>query len=247
MAPRTGIIPARYGSTRFPGKPLALIGGVPMIERVYRQALQSELDEVVVATDDARILEVVEGFGGRAVMTDPAIGSGTERCRAVVKTLGYTDGMVVNIQGDEPFIAPQEINRVLHLLEKNHVGIATLVSPAQSVAEVTDPNRVKAVVGVDGRALYFSRQPIPYRRGAQGAIENHLADYHIHIGIYGFATPTLLALESLPEGQLEKAEQLEQLRWLEHGYSIYTAPTTVRAEAVDTPEDLEAIQKRYFL
>lgn len=247
MAPRTGIIPARYGSTRFPGKPLALIGGVPMIERVYRQALQSELDEVVVATDDARILEVVEGFGGRAVMTDPAIGSGTERCREVVKTLGYTEGMVVNIQGDEPFIAPAEINRVLHLLEKADVGIATLVSPAQTVAEVTDPNRVKAVVGVDGRALYFSRQPIPYQRGAKGTIENHLAGYHIHIGIYGFATATLLALESLPEGQLEKAEQLEQLRWLEHGYSIYTAPTTVRAEAVDTPEDLEAIQKRYFL
>jgi len=112
---------------------------------------------------------------------------------------------------------------------------------------VTDPNRVKAVLGSDGRALYFSRQPIPYQRDAKGSIENHLADYHIHIGIYGFDTATLLAMESLPEGRLEKAEQLEQLRWLEHGYTIYTAPTTVRAEAVDTPEDLEAIQKKYFL
>jgi len=217
-----------------------------MIERVYRQAEKSEADHVIVATDDERIREAVEKFGGRAVMTSPECGTGTERCREVVKTLGLTDGSVINIQGDEPFIEPEQINRVIALTKKTDVGIATLVSPAVSEKEVKDPNRVKAVLDRRGRALYFSRLPVPYHRDSDGqrvTFEGHF----IHLGIYGFKTEVLKALEGLPEGVLEAAESLEQLRWLENGYHIYTDITPLRADAVDTPEDLEALQKKFFL
>jgi 3-deoxy-manno-octulosonate cytidylyltransferase (CMP-KDO synthetase) len=245
MAQGIGIIPARYGSTRFPGKPLAMVGGLTMIERVYRQAETAGLDRVIVATDDERIARVVRDFGGTAAMTSPHTGTGTERCREVLKQLDIRSGRVINIQGDEPFIAPEQIKQVLALLENTEVGIATLVSPALSANEVKDPNRVKVVLDTSGRALYFSRLPIPYHRdsaslGAYGA-------YYIHLGIYGFQAQTLLALEKLAPGKLEQAENLEQLRWLENGYPIYTAVTQSRAEAIDTPEDLEAIQKKYFL
>lgn len=247
MIQRIGIIPARYGSTRFPGKPLALIGGVSMIERVYRQASKAKLDLVVVATDDERILEAVEKFGGKAVMSSTDIGTGTERCRAVLKTLGISKGMVVNIQGDEPFIEPEHIDQVLQLLEKPEVYIATLVSPALSAKEVKDPNRVKVVLDRQNRGLYFSRLPIPYHResGQKKALEP--GQYFIHLGIYGFKTQTFLELETLNPSPLELAENLEQLRWRENGYHIYTAITESRADAVDTPEDLEALQKKFFL
>lgn len=246
MAKCTGIIPARYASTRFPGKPLALIGGIPMIERVYRQAEKSEVDEVIVATDDERIRQAVEKFGGRAVMTSSDIGTGTERCRAVVKALGLREGCVINIQGDEPFIEPGQINRVISLLENPTAGIATLVSPAVSEKEVNDPNRVKAVLDRKGRALYFSRLPVPYYRSAK-AEGDPFDGYLIHLGIYGFQTEVLLELESLTEGVLEAAESLEQLRWLENGYHIYTDVTPLRSDSVDSPEDLEALQKKFFL
>lgn len=247
MTQRIGIIPARYGSTRFPGKPLALIGGVSMIERVYQQASKANLDLVVVATDDERIVKAVEQFGGKAIMTSPEIGTGTERCRAALKTLGISKGVVVNIQGDEPFIEPEQIDQVLQLLEKPEVYIATLVSPALSAKEVDDPNRVKVVLDKQDRGLYFSRLPIPYHRESGQKAAMDPSQFHIHLGIYGFKTQTFLELESLAPSTLELAENLEQLRWRENGYHIYTAITESRADAVDTPEDLEALQKKFFL
>lgn len=247
MTQRIAIIPARYGSTRFPGKPLALIGGLTMIERVYRQCEKAKLDQVIVATDDERIAEVVTKFGGKPVMTSTTLGSGTERCREVVKQLNITSGHVVNVQGDEPFIAPEQINKVLDLLKDPEVGIATLVSPALSANEITDPNRVKAVVDRRGRAMYFSRQAIPHYRDRKLSGEEFKEAYLIHLGIYGFKTEILLEIENLQPSPLEAAENLEQLRWLENGYAIHTAWTHERADAVDTPQDLEAIQKKYFL
>lgn len=245
MSKVTVIIPARYASTRFPGKPLALIGGVPMIERVYRRAEKAEVDRVIVATDDARIREAVEKFGGTAVMTDPSLPNGTARCAAAARSLGITDGFVINIQGDEPFIAPEQINLTARLLREEGAPVATLVSPAVSEKEILDPNRVKAVTDRKGRALYFSRAPIPFRR--DGNYADHAGSYLIHIGIYGFQAKVLHALEGLPSGTLEDAESLEQLGWLENGYLIYTARTSERTDAVDTPEDLEALQKKFFL
>ena len=157
-----GIIPARYASTRFPGKPLAEIGGKAMVQRVYEQCLKSRLDEVVVATDDERIASVVKAFGGRVVMTDPNLPSGTDRCREAFKLLDTDASRIVNVQGDEPFIDPAQINEVLDLLLGEDAEIATLISPARSSEEVLNPNRVKAVVDVKGDALYFSRQTIPF-------------------------------------------------------------------------------------
>ena len=242
-----GIIPARYGSTRFPGKPLAEIGGEPMIRRVYGQAQKSGLDEVVVATDDARIAKVVRGFGGRAVMTDAELPSGTDRCREAFKILDTDADWIVNIQGAEPFIDPGQIDQVLGLLQTGDTDIATLISPAVSIDEVFNPNRVKVVVDAKGKALYFSRQSIPHFKGADPHewTKHHL--YYIHIGIYGFTREALMDIENLPPGKLEAAESLEQLRWLENGMTIATATTELRAESVDTPEDLHTLEKRYFL
>lgn len=245
MSKVTVIIPARYASVRFPGKPLALIGGVPMIERVYRQAQKAEVDRVIVATDDARIREAVENFGGTAVMTDPALPNGTARCAAAARSLGIHDGFIINIQGDEPFIAPEQINLTASLLRDGGAPIATLVSPAVSEKEILDPNRVKAVIDREGRALYFSRAAIPFRR--DGIYAETIDSYLIHIGIYGFQAEVLHALDGLSGGVLEAAESLEQLGWLENGYLIYTARTAERTDAVDTPEDLEVLQKKFFL
>ncbi len=245
MSKITVIIPARYASVRFPGKPLALIGGVPMIERVYRQAEKAEVDEVIAAVDDARVRDAVENFGGSAVMTDPALPNGTARCAAAARRRGIKEGFVINIQGDEPFIAPEQINRTASLLREGKAPIATLVSPAVSEKEILDPNRVKAVTDRKGRALYFSRAPLPFRR--DGNYADHARSYLIHIGIYGFQAEVLHALEGLPTGTLEAAESLEQLGWLENGYLINTAQTSERTDAVDTPEDLEALQKKFFL
>lgn len=242
-----GIIPARYASTRFPGKPLAEIGGKTMVRRVYEQCLKSRLDEVVVATDDERIASAVKAFGGRAVMTDPNLPSGTDRCREAFKLLDTDASRIVNVQGDEPFIDPGQINEVLDLLLGEDAEIATLISPARSSEEVLNPNRVKAVVDVKGNALYFSRQTIPYFKGAAAEqwIEHH--HYFIHVGIYGFTREALLHTGKLTPGNLELAESLEQLRWLENGMNIATAATSTRAESVDTPEDLRILEKRYFL
>lgn len=240
---KLGIIPARYASTRFPGKPLALINGVPMIERVYRQAEKSDLDKILVATDDDRIANCVKNFGGNVVMTSPDLPSGTDRCRSAIEESGIVAKYVVNIQGDEPMIDPQQINMVLRLLRSHAVNIATLISPALSSEEVENENRVKVVTDRNGKALYFSRLPIPFSKSK----DFQISLYHIHLGIYGFNVRTLMELGELNTGQLERSESLEQLRWLENGYTIYTAKTTERADSVDTPEDLDNIEKKYFL
>lgn len=237
-----GIIPARFGSTRFPGKPLAKIGGIAMIERVYKQAKKSNLDKVLVATDDERILQCVEQFGGHAIMTDSHLPTGTARCIEALKMSGLHPENIVNIQGDEPFIDPVQINHVLKLLSQPEVDIATMVSPALTFDEVDNSNRVKVVLGKDGKALYFSRLPIPYAPDDR----KKLSDYFIHLGIYGFKKKVLLDLEKLSTSYLEKAESLEQLTWLENGYAIYTASTLERSDSVDTPEDLENLEKKFI-
>jgi len=241
---KVGIIPARFKSTRFPGKPLADIGGKPMIRRVYEQCLKSELDFIAVATDHDDILNEVMSFGGNAVMTPEDIPSGTDRCRYALDFLPIDSGMVINIQGDEPFIRPEQINSVIAILKNQNAEIATLVSPALNMDEVENPNRVKVVTAKDGRALYFSRSVIPFPRNAEGL---KAEDYLIHLGIYGFKEEALRRTGQLEMGDLEVTEGLEQLRWLESGMSIYTGITKERAESVDTPEDLLSIEKKYFL
>lgn len=240
---KLGIIPARYGSTRFPGKPLAMIGGKTMIERVYNQAKKANLDQVVVATDDSRIADAVSAFGGAYVLTDSELPSGTDRCRAAMNQVGDAD-MVINIQGDEPFIDPEQINQIIALLEMDHVDIATLISPAESEEEIQNPNRVKAVVSEKGKALYFSRLPIPFLRDST---MNSEKPHYIHLGLYGYKGAVLNQLAELNQSHLERCESLEQLRWLEHDFNIYTDVTETRADSVDTPEDLILIEKKHFL
>lgn len=239
-----GMIPARYGSTRFPGKPLALIGGKPMIQRVYEQCLKSKLNFVLVATDDEQIFDAVNSFGGNAVMTSSDLQSGTDRCREALKSLQDSFDLVVNIQGDEPFINPEQINQVISLLKNTEAEIATLISPALSTEEIENSNRVKAVVAKDGKALYFSRCAIPFPRNKRGLKPE---DYFIHLGIYGFTADVLQKTERLEVSSLEQTEGLEQLRWLQNGIDIYTGMTKERADSVDTPEDLRAIEKKYLL
>jgi len=239
---KLGIIPARYASSRFPGKPLADLGGKTMIQRVYEQALKANLDKVIVATDDERIKQTVESFDGNVEMTSTDIDSGTDRCRAVLKSSKVRAKWVINIQGDEPFIDPNQINSLLNILEKG-AEIATLVSKAQNMEEVNNPNRVKVVRASSGEALYFSRSAIPYDRSGNARPE----DYFIHLGIYGFHSDTLENLGTIERSKLEEFEGLEQLKWLENGYKIYTDLVDSRSDAVDTPEDLLLIQKKYFL
>ena len=240
---KLGIIPARYASTRFPGKPLAYIGGVPMIERVYKQAIKSNLNKVLVATDDERIADCVKGFGGNVVMTNPDLPTGTDRCREALTLSKIKAKLVVNIQGDEPFIDPEQINAILQLLHGHDVNIATMISPALTLGEIQNPNRVKVVTEKNGKALYFSRSPIPYSK----SMEDQVSNYFIHLGIYGFKGATLQELGQLSTSSLELAESLEQLRWLQNGYNIYTVKTNERADSVDTPEDLENLEKKFFL
>ena len=236
-----GIIPARYASTRFPGKPLVMIDGKPMIQRVYEQALKSELDAVVVATDDVRIADAVRSFGGNVVMTSENHPSGTDRCAEALENFKGDWKAVVNIQGDEPYIQPSQINSVATLL-KNGASIATLVKKIDSVEELTNINSPKVVISSNGNALYFSRQPIPFQKGI--AINDWLnhGTYYKHIGIYGYQSTVLPQLTQLKQGNLEMAESLEQLRWLENGYSIMTAETTENTVAIDTPEDLSRLK-----
>lgn len=244
---KLGIIPARYASTRFPGKPLAKIDGIPMIERVYRQAEKSKLDRIIVATDDKRIEKCVKDFGGNVVMTSPELATGTDRCRAALEVADIEAEYVINIQGDEPFVDPKQINVLLKLLHGHPVKIATLVSPAESMEEVQNPNRVKVTTDRQGKALYFSRLPIPYANDPKQIPANVGELYTIHLGIYGYQGDTLIELGELTPSGLELSENLEQLRWLENGYDIYTATTDERSDAVDTPEDLKSIEKKYFL
>ncbi len=238
-----GIIPARYASSRFPGKPLAMVRGVTMIKRVYEQVLKCrELSEVVVATDDKRILDHVNSFG-KAVMTRTDHLSGTDRCLEAFDHLNRNgkyneDDCIINIQGDEPFIDPGQVTRLTKILRVPGRNIATLVKKIVDKPEINDPNRVKVVISSSGRALYFSRSPVPYTRVETG-IKNTV--YYSHIGIYGFRAKTLREIVKLPESSLEKAEKLEQLRWLQQDYEIFVEETYTESLPVDTPEDLEAI------
>jgi len=241
-----GIIPARYGSTRFPGKPLADIGGKPMIQRVYEQACK-ELDDVYVATDDQRIHDAVIAFGGNVVMTSVNHQSGTDRCAEALRTIMDIEkkefAAVINIQGDEPFISPKQIASVARCFADDSTQLATLVKPVVETEDLFNPNKPKVVVTSDKKALYFSRSPIPYLRGeeAESWVTSH--QYYNHIGLYGYRADVLFEITKLPIGVLEKAESLEQLRWLENGYAIRVEETNEQAHGIDTPEDLEKLLK----
>ncbi len=243
-----GIIPARYASSRFPGKPLADIGGKYMVQRVFEQAGKA-LEHVVVATDDQRISNAVLSFGGKVVMTSSEHPSGTDRCaEAVLKyeqQFGQQVDVVINIQGDEPFIAEKQINLLAGLFVNPDVQIATLVKPIDNQQTLFNPNKPKVVIDKRGRALMFSRQTIPHIRGFEP--DEWLARHHFyqHIGMYGYRRDVLLHITKLPKSSLEIAESLEQLRWLENGYHIQTAETTDEGLSVDTPDDLEQILKLF--
>jgi 3-deoxy-manno-octulosonate cytidylyltransferase (CMP-KDO synthetase) len=237
-----GIIPARYGSTRFPGKPLALLAGKPMVQWVYERAAQSELlSEVIVATDDHRIFDAVKECGGRVVMTRPDHPSGSDR---IAEVAAKSDAeIIVNIQGDEPLIEPAAIDRGVKILLDNPAAqVGTLVRPIRDAADLRNPNIVKVALAQDRTALYFSRSPIPFCRGAQTDAEwlqQHT--YFKHIGLYIFRREMLLQFVKWPPGVLEKVEILEQLRLLEHGVKIHVAVTEYEARGVDTEEDLEVL------
>jgi 3-deoxy-manno-octulosonate cytidylyltransferase (CMP-KDO synthetase) len=238
----TGIIPARYASSRFPGKPLALIGDRSMIQRVYEQASKS-LDNVFVATDDERILKAVLNFGGKAIMTSTEHESGTDRCSEAVskieaETKVKTD-VVINIQGDEPFIKPGQIDLVVSCFEDNSVEIATLICRADTSEDIFSPNQIKVVVSGKGDALYFSRSPIPFLRDIELNEWPLKHVFYKHLGIYGFKKDTLKELTLLNRSSLEIAESLEQNRWLENGYKIRTSLTKWDSVGIDTPDDIE--------
>lgn len=237
-----GIIPARYASSRFPGKPLADICGKSMIQRVYEQAKKAQtLSDVVVATDDSRIEDHVLAFGGNVIRTAATHESGTDRCAEVIGLSPDFDA-VINIQGDEPLINPEQIDLIGRKLKDENVLIATLIKRIHSQDELCNSNTPKVVCGLNGQAIYFSRQTIPHVRGA--AEESQWltnGTFYKHIGIYGYQTATLKQLAALHPTPLEQTECLEQLRWLEHGYTIHTVETTLETQAVDTPEDLEKI------
>ena len=233
-----GIIPARYASTRFPGKPLALIKGKTMIRRVYEQALRSNLDAVVVATDDVRIADEVMSFGGRYVMTDPNHRSGTDRCREALDLMEEKFDAVVNIQGDEPFINPLQINMLCDLMQKDNTCLASLAKRIDSADELFSPNTVKVVMNANGNALYFSRNPMPFMRNVDR--EEWLAKgvFYKHIGIYAYKAETLRQVAAMQASSLEMAESLEQLRWLENGLSIRMGITEAENVSIDVPADI---------
>ncbi len=246
-----GVIPARYASTRFLAKALALIDGKTMIQRVVEQARQAQsLSRVVVATDDARIYDHVAGFGGEVVMTGTHHQSGTDRCQEVVEQLDYPADYVVNIQGDEPFIQPRQIDLLATVLDGT-TELATLVKRIDDQATLLNPNTPKVVLSRlfrprDGHpehqeALYFSRHPIPYQRGrpVEEWLDHHT--YWKHIGLYAYRTDTLAQITQLPPSPLEQAESLEQLRWLEAGYRIRVVETDLDSHGIDTPEDLARV------
>lgn len=240
-----GIIPARFGSSRFPGKPLADIGGKPMIQRVYEQAQKSGiLEKVIVATDDQRIMDCVKSFGGEAVLTSTSHSSGTSRCNEVADQLDSSFGLIINIQGDEPYIHPGQIEQVVSLFSNKEVNIATLRKKIFTTRELFDPNVVKVITDKYGRAICFSRQPIPYYRGKDESEWVKSTDFFKHIGIYGYRINILREIVMLPEAPPEKAESLEQMRWMWNGYSIMTGETTHESVAIDTPSDLSKITNK---
>lgn len=234
-----GIIPARYASTRFPGKPLVRIGSKSMIQRVVERVSASGLFEhVVVATDDTRIEEHVKALGHRVVMTSATHQSGTDRCAEALRNSGLNASAIVNIQGDEPLVHTEQLAQLTQLILQPEVDIATLVKPITNAALLFDPNKVKVVLNRLGRAMYFSRQTIPSQRGHAPEEWLNQGPYYQHLGLYAFKTSVLQKVVELPVSYLEKAESLEQLRWLEYGYSIAAGVTQIETPAIDTPEDL---------
>ncbi len=235
------IIPARYASSRFPGKPLAEMHGKPMIQRVYEQ-VQKSISDVYVATDDERILHAVERFGGKAVMTSVTHRSGTDRCNEAYTKIGLPFDVVLNIQGDEPFINPEQIDLLKACFTDGAVEIATLVKPFDKNADIVQlqsPSTPKVVISGKSEAIYFSRSIIPFLRDAEKANWASQHVFYKHIGIYGYRTDILQQITQLSPGVLEQAESLEQLRWLENGYKIKVAVTTHETIGIDTPEDLQ--------
>lgn len=240
------IIPARYGSSRFPGKPLAKVGGVEMITRVCNRVKEAGLDSLV-ATDDLRILQCVEKAGFNAIITSEDCKSGTERVAEAYSKIGIETDIVVNIQGDEPFIQGEQIKSVIDIFKKEPTAeIATLIKRYNSKSSyngLADPNLVKVVISEKGKALYFSRSVIPYLRNKERELWPSSTEYYTHIGIYAYRADILKELVRLPETSLERAERLEQLRWLGNGYDIYTSISEYDTIGIDTPADLEAAEK----
>jgi 3-deoxy-D-manno-octulosonate cytidylyltransferase len=234
------VIPARYGSTRLPGKPLVQLAGKPMIQRVYERAkLAKQANQVIVATDDERIVKAVEAFGGEARLTRTDHRTGTER---VAEVAAHVEGDIfVNVQGDEPLLDPAAVDAaVSSLLEEPAASISTVATPIRTPGDIMDPNVVKTVLDFDGNALYFSRAPIPWVRDtASKTLVRHLK----HLGLYVFQREALLEYATLPQGELERIEQLEQLRWMENGWKIRVAEVEHDAVSVDVPEDVGRVEK----
>lgn len=234
------IIPARYASTRFPGKPLADMNGKPMIQRVYEQ-VKKAIDEVWVATDDSRIYDTVESFGGKAVMTSPDHRSGTDRIREAYTKINKEFDIIINIQGDEPFIQPEQIKVLSDCFDSADVELATLVKPFKEedgFEVLFNPNSPKVVINKKNEAIYFSRSIVPYIRDAHHTewLDKHT--FYKHIGMYGYRANVLNEITELPQSSLETAESLEQLRWIENGYRIRIGYTDVETIGIDTPEDM---------
>lgn len=237
-----GIIPARYASTRFPGKPLALLGGKPVIQHVYEK-VAAVLEAAYVATDDERIYDVVKSFGGQVVMTRTDHKSGTDRIEEAIEKIGGEWDVVVNVQGDEPFVAKSQLDTICHCFDDPTTQIATLGKPFESMEAVQNPNSPKIVVDNMGFAMYFSRSVIPYVRGKEKS--SWLTHYTFlkHLGIYAYRKDVLRQVTQLPQSSLEIAESLEQLRWLQNGFKIKVGTTDVETVGIDTPQDLERAEE----
>ena len=237
------VIPARYSATRLPGKPLVSLGGKPMIQRVWERASQAQrISRVIIATDDERIRHAAVGFGAEAVMTRTEHRSGTERVAEVaIHAPGKPEDVFVNVQGDEPLVEPEAIDTLVESIESEEgVAVSTLMVPIAKPADIMDPNIVKVVLDFDGNALYFSRAPIPWVRDREAPVHvKHMK----HLGLYAFRREALLEFPTLPVGDLERVEQLEQLRWMENGYKIRVAETVHDSVSVDVPADVERVEK----
>ena len=231
------IIPARYASTRFPGKPLAVLGGKPVIQRVYEQ-VSGVLSDVWVATDDERIRQAVELFGGRVVMTRTDHKSGTDRIEEAAEIIDTTADVIINVQGDEPFIQRSQVETIMHLFDDAETQIGTIGKPFDTIEQAENPNSPKIVTDVRGYALYFSRSVIPFIRGHERQQWLNQFPFLKHLGLYAYRRDVLRQITKLPQSSLEKAESLEQLRWLQNGYRIKVGLTDVETVGIDTPEDL---------
>jgi len=241
------IIPARFASTRFPGKPLVDIAGKSMIQRVVEKVQAcASISQLVVATDDERIFNHVQDFGAQAVMTSAEHPSGTDRCLEAFISIKSDADCIINVQGDEPFVDAAQLSSLIQLIAKADVSIATLAKKITDTSALFDPSKVKVVFDNHSRALYFSRHAIPFVRNAE---ESHWKDVHTfykHLGLYAYKPEKLKEICALQPSALEKAESLEQLRWLENGHTIHVAITEIESPAIDTPEDLQAVLKHYF-